>query len=430
MSANTHAELMRQMGTPKGDGFDPMPPRQHASFLDIGESEQVRVIAWIWSKTIHPGKGRKRSYFARDQRGTLTLSHMAADLNMALSNLSSAFKRTVEMGRARKDEKGRICLCGDVPDPKLAYDDQEGRNKSENDAEIIFLNKLSASLRYYFQQLPKGESQRRIAEYLQVREYREKIEADAIKAARDAGQKFEDEYLAAIGFTSKEPRGRPKKDRTEPSVQLSILRVPALSVQINGYQTEPNYVQKEESIPYEIEIGDVQKSASLLNFSEFTELSEKDIREPSSSSLASEIPPTTTTIPEPDAREAESLARLAAALQPYGTPDQPLVRKLWHDCRKNDPGATAEEVCQVIVEKAPGKRNNGLGYFLTAIPPCFPLPRAATPPPKPAQMEQETEFQRRWREEQERNLADPKIPEQEKHLIRLSLGIAEKEAGA
>jgi hypothetical protein len=96
---------------------------------------------------------------------------------------------------------------------------------------------------------------------LKLREYRENLEADAIAAARDMGQTVEDKYLESIGFKPPAaPRGRRKKERTNPTVQLSLLRVPDISVQISV----DDFVQKPIEEVYGSEKQSEQMRASLL----------------------------------------------------------------------------------------------------------------------------------------------------------------------
>ena len=280
-TAPTHSELMQSIGSK--DGFDPMPPTQHTWFLDVGESMTSRAIAWVWAKTIRPGKGHRRSPFARDERGALTISHAAVDLGWVLPNTSAVFKRLEEQGRLRRDEKGRIWLRGDVPNPRRTKDEDSGSDQqhadSDDDAlqekEVICTEHLPRSLVTYFQRHPKNETQKWAADYQRLQEYRKKIEADAIAAARAAGQDLEERFFAAIGFEQPRTVGRPRLERREPAVQLSLLALPELYVHITPSGDADHSVQKGEMPSVQNEKGSEHKTASLLNReTENTEVSE------------------------------------------------------------------------------------------------------------------------------------------------------------
>jgi hypothetical protein len=268
-----HAALMREIGSP--NGFDPMPPSQHTFFLDIYQSETSRAIAWVWSKTIRPGRGRRRSAFARDERGALTLTHAAADLGLARSNASAAFARLEEQGRIRRDEKGRIWLRGDVPEPRRKYDeDEDGETKGEEESTVICTDNLNSRLSLFFQQLPEKEYQRCTSGYLELQRFCQRIEKDAIAAARATGRELQDRYLAAFGFEDEERRGRPPVKREDSAVQLSLLSLPELFVQITGDGHNGDSVQNSTENLYEIENASVQITPSLLSSSESSESSE------------------------------------------------------------------------------------------------------------------------------------------------------------
>ncbi|MDQ2843462.1 MAG: hypothetical protein M3Y72_20955 [Acidobacteriota bacterium] len=430
----SHQELMRAMGTPAGDGFDPMPPRQLRSLMDYREQEHIRILAWIWKHTTgNPGKGRRRSPYARDARGILGLKHMASDLDMMPSNASQALKRLIEQGRARKDEQGRIYLCGDTKDPLLSYVaarqvEDFCTDNSQTGAEYCTDN-FHPALAAYFQQVPQNESSQVAADCLEITAFAKKLEADAIKAARDEHERIVKEYLAARGYVPpEEARGRPRKERENPAVQLTLLRVPNLSVQINGYKHDADSVQKPNGYPYKSENASAQISASLLNSSEYSEYSEKDISNRASSS--SSTPAATTTnpssfeVPEPE-RELRTLAESAL---PYAQPERELLIELAATCRERDPAATTAEIVHVIHDRGKiilakrGKYDaivSPMRWLVTAVPKCFPIARMT--PPEPESPPWDTEDKEQRRRELERDLADEAVSEAEKGLIRTLL---------
>jgi hypothetical protein len=106
-------------------------------------------------------------------------------------------------------------------------------------------------------------------------------------------------------------------------------------------------------------------------------------------------------------------------------------------CRELAPDCTEQELVYFIREKAALMENrkgsvyNPLGFLLTAVPRCFApeslsqyRQRAAQGREDNAQSEsREQAAMERWRREQEASLSDPNLSEQEKHLIRLCLGL-------
>lgn len=239
---------MREMGS--REGYDPMPPSQHTWFLDVDEAETSRAIAWVWSKTIRPGRGKKRTAYAADERGKLTLKHAAADLGWELPNAHRAFSKLEQQGRIRRDEKGYFWLRGDVPEPQ--------RRKDEDEKEVICTDNLPEGLRLYFEQHPKKESLQ--ADYAEIQRYRKRIEADAIALARAQGDDIEQQWYAAIGYREERKQGRPRLDRENLAIQLELTALPELSVQITTLPSVQNGNCDSHKSPNDF----VQKTPSLL----------------------------------------------------------------------------------------------------------------------------------------------------------------------
>ena len=214
---STHAELMRAMRST--EGFDPMPPSQHGYLLDRDEPMTNRAIAWVWSKTIRPGRGHSRSPFAQDERGPLRHTHAAADLGWTASNTKATFEKLAAQGRIRTDTAGKIWLCGDVPDPR--------RTNSEAQQKEICTYFLEPRFALYLQGLQENERAQRRSEYEQLQQYKRKLAAEALATARAIGENIELNWQREIGYQPKtEPRGRPKLKRTSPILQLSLLDTP------------------------------------------------------------------------------------------------------------------------------------------------------------------------------------------------------------
>jgi DNA-binding transcriptional ArsR family regulator len=400
-----HKELMRAMGTPPGDGFDPMPPRQIRSLMDRGEREHIRILAWIWKHTSgNPGKGRKRYPYARDARGILGNQHIAGDLRMSPSAVSSALKRLIEQGRVRRDEEGRIYPCGDAPDPELYADIPGG----EEEAKTLSTENWHPRLKAYFQQVPQNLNSEVAADCEALMEFGRKLEADAIKIARDENERLVEAYLQARGYQGPEqpPRGRPRKAPEHPVVQLSLVEAPNLSVQINGFHRSEAFVQKPGDLPYTTENGGVQISASLLGFSESSE-SFRVSTEPAAVATAPAAPaPAATDLPtskKPSSQKegepnpvVEAVERVFGKLPPDGT-----LRARYSELPEEF-GLPALSVCRFLAEKLGEKR--AAGYNIKNAGALLQFARMDLPG-WAQQHGREIESDRKWEEAEQRQRA-------------------------
>jgi hypothetical protein len=366
-AASKLTALMRQMGAPHQDGFNPIAPRSHRILLDHRFPEEVRILAWVLWRTIdkdpqgeHGPVKKSRTYYAHDERGQLDVKQVAADLAMELSNARDALKRAAEKGLIHVKSDGKICPHGNAPNP-VRQRAADICTNIEGEIADICTDIKNEALRLYFQQLPDSERAQRVGEYKRVLAYRKKLEADAIAAARDAGQGVEDEYLKSIGFASAETakkRGRPREERGQSAVQLTVVSIPDISVQIHS-------VQNLKADPYRSEIKSAQKSASLFSSSEVLQRTSS---------------------------ESGDIAPVREALDCYGRADDDAARQLLAKCRAKDADATAEEIAGVVREKGDANMHAGrkrvlnpIGFLLEVVPKCFPLTRKQPlqPPPEP-----------------------------------------------
>ena len=140
MSKKAALTLMEQMGTPREDGYNTIPPRSHRWMMDVGESEETRVVGWgLWRTIDYDPQGRtgpkktRRTPAGWDERGYLDVKHMALDLDMSVPNATDALRRAVANGRMLVDEKGRIYVRGDAPLPQRIKrkPDSEEKKKGE-----------------------------------------------------------------------------------------------------------------------------------------------------------------------------------------------------------------------------------------------------------------------------------------------------------
>jgi predicted transcriptional regulator len=121
----------------------------------------------------------------------------------------------------------------------------------------------------------------------------------------------------------------------------------------------------------------------------------------------------------------------------HGPVDDDVVHQLISLCREQAPDSTEEEIVHFIreksalIQKKKGAVYNPLGFLVTAVPRCF-APEAIRAYREQLLRQRDGEAQNevreqaameRWRREQEASLSDPNVSEQEKHLIRLCLGL-------
>jgi hypothetical protein len=360
-----HMGLMREMGSPREDGFNPIAPRTHRILMDIGKSEDIRVLGWAMWRTIDLDpygrtgpKKLERTHFAQDERGTLDVPHIAKDLGIKPSNAAAALQRTIENGEIRIDEEGRICLNGNAPEPRRGKESGAGKKKKD-----FCTDKLPEGLRLYFERLDPEARAQMEADYWAIREHRKKLVRDAVTAARDQGQRIEDEWLAAIGYEDGERRGRRKGGREGSIVKLEVSGFPELSVQING---AANSVQNGNGPVYRNESGSVQISASLLD----TEVSESFRVSECTSEKETPAPPVEEPLTHPELQEtlqeegfpvaaADALFDQFAALAPehgipVGSVCQAIRDKVEEKKRKEYPISSAGALLGFVRRDLPG----------------------------------------------------------------------------
>jgi predicted transcriptional regulator len=140
-----------------------------------------------------------------------------------------------------------------------------------------------------------------------------------------------------------------------------------------------------------------------------------------------------------DKKASSSSPAVRNALANYGRVDDDILTQLIAACRSYAPDCTDDEIVHFVHEKGQAVKRrdnrvqNPLGFLLTAVPKCFSPQtlqefraeqsrESRQSHAKPAYGDEDPALQR-WRREQEAALSDPSVSEQEKHLIRLCLGL-------
>ena len=134
---------------------------------------------------------------------------------------------------------------------------------------------------------------------------------------------------------------------------------------------------------------------------------------------------------------ASSYPLMAEALSSYGASDDDVITKLLEACRHYAPDCLESEIIHYIREKGEliqrreSRVYNPIGFLMTAVPKCFSgesfqkyrEQQRTNQQGAEGRENSEQNAMERWRREQEASLGDPKVSEQEKHLIRLCLGL-------
>jgi hypothetical protein len=129
---------------------------------------------------------------------------------------------------------------------------------------------------------------------------------------------------------------------------------------------------------------------------------------------------------------------LQAELARVEVVDDDAVAELVAACRANAPDCTESEIIHFVREKSrhihkrESRVHSPMGFLLTAVPKCFSGQalrqyrdeQRREQESGPGRVAEEQASIDRWRREQEAALSDPSVSEQEKHLIRLCLGLS------
>lgn len=264
---SVHMPLMREMGAPS---YDPTPPDQNLCFLDPEvklTDRGHRGHAWLKSKTIHPDRNGKRWAWAhetgRGDKGDLRLQHMAQDLDIDQSAATKVWQELERVGIGRRDEKGRLRMCGTVQK-------QEGEEKEKP----LCTDKYPDDLLHYLQSLDSDRRSQYKDDWIRIEEHGERMQREAIALARAQEQELKERWFAAIGFHRRKRKGATPKKRPKTVVQLKLNAYPDLSVQISKNGHDAHSVHNAVEAAYTNENGPVQKSASLSDFSKQSKVSE------------------------------------------------------------------------------------------------------------------------------------------------------------
>lgn len=300
---SVHLKLMREMGA---SSYDPTPPDQNLCFLkpEVRLSDRGhRAHSWLKWKTIHPDHHRRRWARAHDRRGDLRLKHLAADLDWDLPAASKVWGELEREGLARRDEAGRLWMCGKVTRT-------EERTESEENPHELFVQKLPEGLRLYFESLEKSVRDSAEARYFAAVRYTQQLEADAMAAARAAGHAVLDGVLNEIGYQGEKGHGRPRVSR-------ELLLEVSVASSLDDYQ-QRLFVQNGNGHLHETENGSVHSAHPYpLSEGQSVKVSESESERPAPATEEPSPPPAPLTAETPSSkRKGEEVVE--AFEQPFG----------------------------------------------------------------------------------------------------------------
>jgi DNA-binding MarR family transcriptional regulator len=225
--------LMKAMGSKSG-ASNPMPVAQHQAFLDVSQSEDNRVLAAIWDRTIDPADDWTRSEFAREKDGRPTQNiHLVAATGIKASNLSAALDRLENAGKIRRSE-GKIFLRADVPAPNLVS------LRAKKDAtKVICSDNLNAQELQFLAHLEDTDQDRFravMARLVATEVWGAQVLADAQAWGRERIGEIRQQVFTESGYTNGETGGRKRgRKRKRPATTSDAFKVavsfPQLSVQ-------------------------------------------------------------------------------------------------------------------------------------------------------------------------------------------------------
>jgi hypothetical protein len=250
-SRDKNLELVRAMGA---EWYDPIPTEQYTCFLDEEFTltpRAHRMLACVRSHTIKGKKGGRTPYMHEGKRAML-LKDVSAELGLDASATLKVWGELEANGLVRRDEKGRLWLCGKVKRKERTHGEDANEQETEGlDPETEWKKFCTDNLPQYlakqFQQLTKNKRPQATKDFLTWKDYEKTVEAAAMYAAREGVQKARDKDLAGrYGIKVRRHEKKEPKPEKTPVVQLSLLWLPELSVQ--NFGEEIPYNVKNESV--------------------------------------------------------------------------------------------------------------------------------------------------------------------------------------
>lgn len=427
---DSNLELIQAIG---GSEYDPLAPDQYLFRLDPAmklSHVAHQLHTWVLWLMIHLKKPGGRTPYAAWGGRAVGLQDAKQDLKRDMPAISKAWRELGEKGLCRKDDEGRLVACARVKYRMPAHAKPKAKNQAGEETVKLFVqttNSLLAQFPKYVKKRVEALPEEDRDAFFELQKRIDAAEDQAIAAVtaqvREKFAPIRKAHLATVGVKQvKLKKGKPKKAIAEPDLQVELqLKLPdfGLFVQTTEEDGQSEFAQTRNSSSHKPNSGDAQT----------THLYEKGQRDKAfSSSSETEQPNATTT-------SNQAINQIHAAYRDYDKlADRKLAVQTWLLATRLDPVIQPDEVLELIHRYAP-RRKESFGYVLTCMSNALPLTRSSKQQPsRENEVRSDDPALTRWRKEQEAALDDPAVSEQEKHLIRICLGLnsepGEKAKGA
>jgi len=356
VSVGVNQKLMKAIGAKSSS---PMPPAQHRFFLNEGETDVNRFVAWVWEGTIevgHPTKGfGPRSPFRVDDKGKAKRVEDAADyFGWDHAYARRILRRAKAQGRVKTDDRRRIWLCGEVIPCEVPEEPDEADSGPDPGVDTRQQKDCTRYVPAYIllktQNWPKAKLERFRREEGALADLYDRRLADAaaqLRAIRDQEQDTRWKQYALPERRKIDPEKK-KKPAGPVTVQLKLIEVTGeeMANEKNSVQSSENgrTVQSENA-------ASVQTSYPLVPTENYQR---------------------TTTTPDGEAPDrSEEVVVVGEKLKAYGAISKHAQKKFLESCRKASPGCTVKQILAVIDEIAQGFNRNTehpIGVFISQVP--------------------------------------------------------------
>lgn len=238
-----HLALMHAIGT---KGYDPMPPSQHAFYMDRDQPLANRVVAVVENHTIRRRQkdGNRSAVALREDDNFLEVADVAEILDVTTSNCWVAVREAEADRRIRVDAGGHLWLTGEARAPRMSREEKA----KERDGEFV-QKAIHPSIYLFLKELAPEVRDRVTPRLLGNADRHKQHRADLIAASREDELKDAIAIAAEEGYQHQEPStGRPRATQKRPlTVKITYVQIP-----------NESFAHKSEATSVHSEIGFVQ----------------------------------------------------------------------------------------------------------------------------------------------------------------------------
>ncbi len=266
-------ELVVAMGSPRKEGFNPIPPSQ-ISYALYDPDPQQQLLAWVRMSTL--GKGRRSRYCVDENRRVLNLEDAANFFRWTLPFAERVWKRLESRELVCRDEEDRLCLNGNVPQQPPAAPDPKSNGDHQFRTEL-----LPSYLVEQYQQLTKPKQDALRNDYCVYSRYRALVQAQVQHSLRKVNNTLDRLFWGRYGITVTCYKKDPRTD--EPLAKLAleevlpeefdrVLNDPLPDDPVIPYEEEDDSVRNSEPIPYGAETDSARNDYPLcISEAEYSE---------------------------------------------------------------------------------------------------------------------------------------------------------------